>query len=271
MWKKTTSTLCALLLLCYKDATSFSTSGWNLPSRTPAGLCQSSSSTTGITTETSTPAISFIDTQLRGAAMKLHTTRQSPKEGQVVAATQVQEPYIPTHADYLQFLVDSQHVYEALEYVVHDTSRDAALAPFRNTLLERVVPLETDIRYMCLEYALPKPIVSQSATWYATHLRSLTSTPEFMCHYYNFYFAHTAGGRMIGKQMAALLLDKKTLEFYKWDGDLNDIKAKVKANIELMAATWTEEQKQECVDATAMAFRGGGGINSALNGGKAGH
>jgi heme oxygenase len=36
-----------------------------------------------------------------------------------------------------------------------------------------------------------------------------------MCHYYNFYFAHTAGGRMIGKQMSALLLDKKTLDFYK--------------------------------------------------------
>jgi heme oxygenase len=218
--------------------------------------------------------------------MRLHTTRQSPKEGQQqVDAASVQEPYIPTHADYLQFLVDSQHVYQALEDVVHDTSRDndnddasssspsssSPLAPFRNTLLERVGPLEIDIRYVCGEYGLSRPLPTQSATWYATHLRSIPSIPEFMCHYYNFYFAHTAGGRMIGKQMAALLLDKKTLEFYKWDGDLNVIKAEVKANIELLAATWTDEQKQECVDATAMAFRGGGGINSALNGGKAGH
>ena len=39
--------------------------------------------------------------------------------------------------------------------------------------------------------------------------------PEFMCHYYNYYFAHLAGGRMIGKQMSKLLLDGETLEFYK--------------------------------------------------------
>jgi hypothetical protein len=25
--------------------------------------------------------------------------------------------------------------------------------------------------------------------------------PAFICHYYNFYFAHTAGGRMIGKKV----------------------------------------------------------------------
>ena len=76
---------------------------------------------------------------------------------------------------------------------------------------------------------------------------------------------------MIGKQMASLLLDKKTLEFYKWDGDLNDIKNKIKADIEIMAAAWNEEERKQCVDATAMAFRGGGGINSHLNGGKRGH
>ena len=39
--------------------------------------------------------------------------------------------------------------------------------------------------------------------------------PKFICHYYNYYFAHLAGGRMIGKQMSKLLLDGETLEFYK--------------------------------------------------------
>ena len=29
-----------------------------------------------------------------------------------------------------------------------------------------------------------------------------TSPPAFMCHYYNHYFAHTAGGRMIGKAVS---------------------------------------------------------------------
>ena len=28
-----------------------------------------------------------------------------------------------------------------------------------------------------------------------------TDPPALICHYYNFYFAHTAGGRMIGSKV----------------------------------------------------------------------
>ena len=42
--------------------------------------------------------------------------------------------------------------------------------------------------------------------------------PKFMCHYYNHYFAHTAGGRMIGRRMSEKLLDNYTLKFYQWEG-----------------------------------------------------
>lgn len=38
----------------------------------------------------------------------------------------------------------------------------------------------------------------------------------FTCHFYNFYFAHTAGGRMIGKMMSDKLLDGHKLNFYLW-------------------------------------------------------
>jgi hypothetical protein len=34
-------------------------------------------------------------------------------------------------------------------------------------------------------------------------------------HHNSIILFHTAGGRMIGKKMASLLLEKKTLEFYK--------------------------------------------------------
>ena len=44
------------------------------------------------------------------------------------------------------------------------------------------------------------------------HARSL---PAFVCHFYNHYFAHTAGGRMIGKKMAAMLLEGHELHFYQ--------------------------------------------------------
>jgi hypothetical protein len=56
------------------------------------------------------------------------------------------------------------------------------------------------------------------------------------------------------------------LYLFQWDGDLNEIKARVKANIEEMAAQWNTQQRDECVDATAAAFRCGGAINRLLSG-----
>jgi heme oxygenase (biliverdin-producing, ferredoxin) len=229
-----------------------------------------SMTTTSATTTTSTTTSgNFIETELRGAAMKLHTRSQAPKEGQ--AEEKKTEPYVTQRADYLQFLVDSQHVYQAMEDVVNSVEE---LSVFRNTGLERVAPLERDIEFMVKEYGLEKPAVGKPGLQYAQVIRDLgkpESIPEFMCHYYNFYFAHTAGGRMIGKQMAALLLDKKTLEFYKWDGDLNEIKSRVKNDIEEMVATWSREEKDRCVGETAAAFQGGGALNSHLSGGQSPH
>ena len=72
---------------------------------------------------------------------------------------------------------------------------------------------------------------------------------------------------MIGKKMSSLLLNKKTLEFYNWDGDLNKIKESVKADIETIVADWSQEEKKRCTDETAAAFKGGGGLNSYLSGG----
>ena len=218
----------------------------------------------------------FIDTELRGAAMKLHTRAQSPKEGEVEDKPKPVEPYVTTHLDYLKFLVDSQHVYQAFEEIVNMEEMSPELSPFINTGLERVQPLEKDIEFMVSEYNIEKPEVGPFGESYAKHMRGIASkgkeaVPEFMCHYYNYYFAHTAGGRMIGKKMASLLLDKKTLEFYQWDGDLNEVKATVKGNIEKMAADWSREEKDMCINATKDAFRGGGGINAYLSGGKMGH
>jgi heme oxygenase len=154
---------------------------------------------------------------MRAAAMKLHTFVQAPKEGGTAPDKPPAGPkYVPTHADYLAFLVNSQHVYQALEEIVNNDA-NPELAVFRQTGLERVDALETDIAFMCQEYGLTRPEPGSAGRQYAQKLRdiSVTSVPEFVCHFYNFSFAHTAGGRMIGKQMSALLLDKKTLEFYK--------------------------------------------------------
>lgn len=48
---------------------------------------------------------------------------------------------------------------------------------------------------------------------------------------------------------------------------MNDIKAKVKDHIEVLAQGWTRTERDECVGATAAAFKGGGAINGYLYGG----
>eukprot|EP00558_Chaetoceros_sp_UNC1202_P005524 CAMPEP_0197243124 /NCGR_PEP_ID=MMETSP1429-20130617/8664_1 /TAXON_ID=49237 /ORGANISM="Chaetoceros sp., Strain UNC1202" /LENGTH=269 /DNA_ID=CAMNT_0042703277 /DNA_START=107 /DNA_END=916 /DNA_ORIENTATION=+ len=218
----------------------------------------------------------FIDKELRGAAMRLHTRSQSPKEGKIEDKPKPKEPHVPTHADYLKFLVDSQHVYASFEQIIQMDSLAPEMTPFCDTGLERSEKLEDDIAFITSTYSVDRPEVGEFGKAYASHLQSIASKgkdhiPELMCHYYNYYFAHTAGGRMIGKRMASLLLEKKTLEFYKWNGDINVIKKEVKESIEDMAEKWSREEKDMCVEATMDAFRGGGGINAYLSGGGSPH
>ena len=61
---------------------------------------------------------SFVQTEMRGASMALHTKQQAPKEGKAEAKKVEQSPvpsWQPGRENYLQFLVDSQHVYATLE------------------------------------------------------------------------------------------------------------------------------------------------------------
>jgi len=220
------------------------------------------------TVETGAPT-GFIENELRGAAMKLHTRSQAPVEGE--AEETPREPYVTTMDDYLRFLVDSQHVYRVFEEIVRVPDLSPELVAFVGTGLERTGPLETDIEFIVKEYGIIRPPVGEIGAQYAQELKELAegkdATPKLICHYYNHYFAHTAGGRMIGKQMAVLLLDNKKLEFYKWDGDLKKIKTEVKNSIEKLATSWSREQKDLCVEETAAAFQGGGMLNAYLMGG----
>ena len=53
----------------------------------------------------------------------------------------------------------------------------------------------------------------------------------------------------------------------QWGDDVNELKAKVKNQIEEIAKQWTREGRDNCVNATAGAFKGGGAINGYLYGG----
>lgn len=129
----------------------------------------------------SPPDTGFIATELRGAAMRLHTREQAPKEGEREVSVQA-EPYVPTHMDYLKFLVDSRHVYAALEEIVDQYDE---LTLYRNTGLERVKGLDIDIEWMASEFNLEIPEVGAAGLTYAKDLKEIASRsiPAFMCKY----------------------------------------------------------------------------------------
>ncbi len=68
---------------------------------------------------------------------------------------------------------------------------------------------------------------------YCSFLREVSqSEPQvFMCHFYNTYFAHTAGGRMIGSKVSQMILDNKQLNFYKYDSDVKELLGNVRDSI----------------------------------------
>jgi heme oxygenase len=206
---------------------------------------------------------SFVQTEMRSAAMKLHTRDQS-KEGEQAAEKPVAK-WEPGRAEYLQFLVDSRHVYQCFEDIV---AANEVLTTFGDSGLERAAALEKDIAWFKSE-GLDTPPLGRTGEEYAARLREIAEAgqwPVFTCHFYNFYFAHTAGGRMIGKMMADKLLEGRTLEFYQWErGDpKEELLPALRQQIDNMAASWTREEKDACLAETAATFKGSGGLLNYL-------
>ena len=75
-------------------------------------------------------------------------------------------------------------------------------AEFRNTGLERSEKLAKDLEWFKEQgYTIPEP--SSPGVTYSQYLKELSENdPQaFLCHFYNVYFAHSAGGRMIGRKV----------------------------------------------------------------------
>nr|AFK40999.1 unknown [Lotus japonicus] len=200
--------------------------------------------------------------EMRFVAMKLHTKDQA-KEGEK-EVTEPEEKAVtkwePTVDGYLKFLVDSKVVYDTLEKIVQDATHPS-YAEFRNTGLERSASLAKDLEWFKEQgYTIPQP--SSPGLNYAQYLRDLSQNdPQaFICHFYNIYFAHSAGGRMIGKKIAGELLNNKGLEFYKWDGDLSQLLQNVRDKLNKVAEQWTREEKNHCLEETEKSFKWSGEI-----------
>nr|ADK12637.1 chromoplast heme oxygenase 1 [Medicago sativa] len=200
--------------------------------------------------------------EMRFVAMRLHTKDQA-KEGE----KEVTEPeeravtkWEPSVDGYLRFLVDSKVVYDTLEKIVQDAAYPY-YAEFKNTGLERSASLDKDLEWFKEQgYTIPEP--SSPGLTYAQYLTDLSQNdPQaFICHFYNIYFAHSAGGRMIGKKIAGQLLNDQALEFYKWDGDLKQLLQNVRDKLNKVAEEWTREEKDHCLEETEKSFKFSGEI-----------
>uniref|UniRef100_J3MFK5 heme oxygenase (biliverdin-producing) n=2 Tax=Oryza brachyantha TaxID=4533 RepID=J3MFK5_ORYBR len=191
--------------------------------------------------------------EMRAVAMRLHTKDQA-KEGEKESQAPPVAKWEPSVDGYLRFLVDSKLVFETLEAIV-DRAAVPWYAEFKNTGLERSEQLKKDLEWFKEQgHTIPEP--SAPGTTYASYLEVLAEKdPQaFICHFYNVYFAHTAGGRMIGKKVSEKILNKKELEFYKWEGNLSQLLQNVRNKLNQVASSWTREEKDHCLDETEKSF-----------------
>lgn len=221
----------------------------------------SASVTAAATAEKTGEKKGFVE-EMRAVAMRLHTRDQAREGEKVAKGPEETSPakWEPTVEGYLKFLVDSKLVYDTLERIVVDAPVPY-YAEFRNTGLERSESLAKDLEWFKQQgYPIPEP--SAPGATYASYLEELAQKdPQaFICHFYNVYFAHSAGGRMIGKKVAEKILNKKELEFYKWDGDLRQLLQNVREKLNMVAESWTREEKNHCLEETEKSFKCSGEI-----------
>jgi heme oxygenase len=203
----------------------------------------------------------FLD-ELRQYAMALHTKEQAPGSGKAPSPKKEErKPFVPTKAGYLRFMEESKVVYDAFEEIV---ATDARYERLRNNGLERGPALEEDIEYAVSTWNLSRTAASSDSpgSVYAAMLRDLAvnNPPAFICHYYNFYFAHTAGGRMIGKQVSEAALDGWMGKFYAWEGTVSALLNGVRDVLNEMAETWSDEEKKASMEETPETFKMAGSL-----------
>ncbi|KAI4973074.1 hypothetical protein ZWY2020_016918 [Hordeum vulgare] len=174
--------------------------------------------------------------------MRMHTKDQSSEGEKELRGPSLSELQ-PNLEAYLRYLVDSKLIFQTLENIV-----DRAAVPwygeFRNTGLERSEALNKDLKWFS----------EQGHTILEPSALSEKDQHAFFCQFYNMYFGQSAGGRLTGKKIADKILDKKELEFYKWEGTLSDLLQNVREKLNQVASSWTQEEKNRCLEETETSF-----------------
>jgi len=65
---------------------------------------------------------------------------------------------------------------------------------------------------------------------------------------------------MIGKKVSEKILNKKELEFYKWEGNLSQLLQDVRNKLNQVASSWSREEKDHCLEETEKSFAYSGAL-----------
>ncbi|XP_057973855.1 probable inactive heme oxygenase 2, chloroplastic [Malania oleifera] len=240
---------------------------------------ESSLSTVGVAATTNAPAIirkgnrvryrklcpgesKGITEEMRFVAMKLRDDKvKSTNDGSKLSsdgdadADGDGETWEPSMEGFLKYLVDSKVVFDTVERIV-DESDHVAYAYFRKTGLERSLGLMKDLEFF-RQWDIVVPQPSTPGVSYAKYLEELAdkSAPYFLCHFYNIYFSHIAGGQVIAKQASEKFLEGRELEFYRWEGDAQELLKGVREKLNMLGEHWSRYQKKRCLKDTAKSFR----------------
>ncbi|KAK1288167.1 hypothetical protein QJS10_CPB19g01668 [Acorus calamus] len=200
-----------------------------------------------------------ITEEMRFVAMKLRNPN-SPPPPPPNADAAAADTWQPSKEGFLKYLVDSRLVFRTLDRIV-DESSHVAYAYFRRTGLERTDALDRDLGWFA-EQGIGVPEPSTPGIDYSNYLEELaeTNAPSFMCHFYNIYFAHVTGGRVIGKQVCERLLEGKELEFYRWEGDMQEMMRDVREKLNMIGEHWSRDEKNRCLREAAKSFKFSGQI-----------
>ncbi|XP_059636616.1 probable inactive heme oxygenase 2, chloroplastic [Cornus florida] len=165
------------------------------------------------------------------------------------------EIWQPTMEGFLKYLVDSKLVFDTVERIV-DQSDDVSYAYFRKTGLERSRGLSKDLDWFSQQdIVIPPP--SNPGVTYVKYLEELAekSAPLFLSHFYNIYFSHIAGGQVIAKQVSEKLLEGRKLEFYRWDGNTEELLRGVREKLNMLGEHWSRDERNKCLREATKAFR----------------
>ncbi|KAI4336954.1 hypothetical protein L6164_015420 [Bauhinia variegata] len=161
----------------------------------------------------------------------------------------------PIMEGFLKYMVDSELVFSTVERIV-DESSDVSYAYFRKTGLERAEAYSKDLEWLNQQgFMIPDP--SSPGLSYAKYLEELSekSAPLFLCHFYNIYFSHIAGGQVISRKVSEKILEGQELEFYRWEGDVQQLLKGVREKLNMLGEHWSRDEKNRCLREATKSFR----------------